>query len=118
MVFNKIKTFDSLLFIRSEGQVWTLDVRREHAMPAADGVPWQNWATTRPGFVFLTRDGLTRADPTGKGSAAVPLDPPLIPAGGWAVQASGLGLSPDGRWLLYSAVDFVESDLVQIQGLF
>ncbi len=108
----------SLLFARDGSELWRLEEGGGRPERVASDVRFANWAATDQGILFLAGGNLARLAPQAEQAVLTPLAGSLFPAGGLAVVASGLALSPDERWLLYSAVDSVESDLILVEGRF
>jgi hypothetical protein len=70
------------------------------------------WAPAKDGFYFVQRTGLNRSlkflnFDTGRMAEVMPLDKP------WGVCA--LAVSPDGRSVLYSQLDYAAHDLWSIE---
>jgi Tol biopolymer transport system component len=102
----------SLYYFR-DGAVWKNDLSKETRL--IDGADSQDWRLCGNEICLIQASAgrsaeFVRYDPATRRKQSKPLDiGPLVAA------SSGIDVSPDGRWLVFTRVDSVQSDLMMVE---
>jgi len=104
----------SLYYFR-DNAVWRSDVNGGSEARVIDAPSFQNWRVCGKDICVLTRTSSTsgqliRYDPVTKRRQVREID-----AGPRVGISYGMDISPDGRWLLYTRADSVESDIMLVE---
>lgn len=89
---------------------------------AVESIPSQinrrQWISRTEGIYHFLGCDLALTDPVTGATQVKEFEGFMTPAASITVVASGLSMSPDGAWLIYSAVERSESDIVLVEGPF
>ncbi len=109
---------ETLYYGASGGGVKRLSILSGQRSVVGAPVELANWCLSSGGLYYLAGRELTFYDFETLQTESWTLEGAKIPAGGVAVVASGLTISPDGNWLLYSGVGRREVDVMLVDAPF
>lgn len=104
----------SLFFFR-EGGVWKSDLHGANGTRMIDAMDFQSWRQCGDSICVIQRTSprsgqFVRYNPTTGRKLSRPLD--IGPRFG---ASHGMDVSPDGRWVLYTRADSIDSDLLMVE---
>lgn len=112
---------ETLYYGAANGGIKRFSTRRDRSedrSPVETPVDLANWCLVSGGLYYLAEQELTYYDFATHRSESWSLPDAKIPAGGVAVIASSLSISPDGQWLLYSGIGQREADVMLVDAEF